>query len=114
MEKTPINIWDDYDGDETYFHVDDSDIPLENRRAYLDILLAMIEVNELCPGLEFEMYLYDTVKEYPRFISSEYEHMCYKDWQLKVKGLTHEKRESLLERLKEGDVGELFDVYSES
>ena len=68
LEYIPINIWDDFYDDgyvpegekvETYIYVEDTDIPQEKRKEYLEVLLDYINKNLNTSGIKLWMELYE-------------------------------------------------------
>lgn len=67
--------------------------------------------------LTMSINYYDSAKVYPNLVGTEYEYSLYKRWQLEMKNITHETRESLVEALKKEVLehkGIKIKVYSES
>ena len=126
MESYPINIWDDYYEDdyvpvgekqETYIYVEDSEIPLEERKKVLEYLLNYINNNLKLEGVKLFLFFYDSKLKYPTLIGTENEWCLFERWEIRVKNLTHERRHKLVEEL---ELAKLslnnipFHIYSES
>jgi hypothetical protein len=121
-----INIWDDYYDDgfipegkiqETYAYIESKTNDSE-AQGVLSLLKEKIEqlMNSM---LEFEMnmYYYESSKEFPSLVGSEYEHLLYQRWQLGFKHLTHRRCEWLVDELNDLQLkynGKTIEVYSES
>lgn len=126
LEYIPINIWNDFYDDgyvpegeklETYIYVEDSDIPQEKRKEYLQVLLEYINKNLNSNGIKLWMELYESRKKYPNLIGTEYEHMFFDRWEIKLEGLTHERLHEWMKVLENVDikVDDIpFHIYSES
>jgi hypothetical protein len=126
LEYIPINIWDDFYDDgyvpegeklETYIYVEDSDIPQEKRKEYLEILLEYINKNLNINGIKLWMELYESRKKYPNLIGTEHERMFFDRWEIKLEGLTHERLYEWMKVLENVDIkvdGIPFHIYSES
>lgn len=126
MESYPINIWDDYYEDdyvpvgekqETYIYVEDSEIPLEERKKVLEYLLNYINNNLKLEGVKLFLFFYDSKLKYPTLIGTENEWCLFERWEIRVENLTHERRHKLVEEL---ELAKLslnnipFHIYSES
>lgn len=122
----PVNIWDDYHDDgyvpegeiqETYAYVESK---LEDEECKNVLILLKEKIEHLTSensGLTMSINYYDSAKVYPNLVGTEYEYSLYKRWQLEMKNLTHETRESLVEALKKEVLehkGIKIKVYSES
>lgn len=122
----PVNIWDDYHDDgyvpegeiqETYAYVE-SNLEDEECKNVLILLKEKIEhLTSENSDLTMNINYYDSAKVYPNLVGTEYEYSLYKRWQLEMKNITHETRESLVEELKKEVLehkGIKIKVYSES
>ena len=126
LEYISINIWDDFYDDgyvsegeklETYIYIEDSDMPLEKCKEYLEILLEYINKNLNINGIKLWMELYESKKKYPNLISTEHERMFFDRWEIKLEGLTHERLDEWMKVLENIDIkvnGIPFHIYSES
>lgn len=126
LECIPINIWDDfYDDDympegkklETYIYVENTDIPQEKRKEYLEVLLNYINKNLNTNKIKLWMELYESRKKHQNLIGTEYECMLFERWEIKLEGLTHERLYEWMKVLKNVDIkvdGIPFHIYSES
>ena len=130
--KIHINIWDDYYDDaypgeiqklqETYAYVEESNISHEKCKEYLNVMLNYIQKNLVLNGVEMKLEFHDTKNDYkPELVEKaikEYgENFFFKRWEIKFKHLTHERREELVEELKEANLSSYsipFSIYSES
>ena len=122
----PVNIWDDYHDDgyvpegeiqETYAYVESK---LEDEECKNVLILLKEKIEHLTSensDLTMNINYYDSAKVYPNLVGTEYEYSLYKRWQLEMKNITHETRESLVEALKKEVLehkGIKIKVYSES
>jgi hypothetical protein len=121
-----INIWDDYCSDgyvpdgavqETYAYVED-DLSDEDSREVLELLRVALDSARVA-GSTFESCIkwHDSAELYPSLVGAEHERYLYKRWQLELRGLPHQEREQLVERLSQLDLrykGAPLDIYSES
>jgi len=126
LEYIPINIWDDFYDDgyvpegeklETYIYVDNSDIPQEKRKKYLEILIEYINKNLNTNGIKLWMKLYESRKRYPNLIGTEHERMFFDRWEIKLEGLTHKRLHEWMKVLENVDIKVddiAFHIYSES
>lgn len=116
-----INIWDDFHEDgyvpegevqETYAYIE-SDMSMDIQRKVLAIFRLHLVTNytELLAGVEFREHLYDTAVAYPEF-AAQHPEMVTQRWELRMKHITHE----MLEKLIEGCRSSVHwaNVYSES
>ena len=120
LEYIPINIWDDYFDDgssksqETYIYVEEKDIKPADTKKILQKLLGYINKNiELPWRVKMHIELYDSAKKHP-LLQKEYQ---FKRWEIKVKNLTHVRREKLVEELQHSNLKHNkipFYIYSES
>ena len=122
----PVNIWDDYHDDgyvpegeiqETYAYVESK---LEDEECKNVLILLKEKIEHLTSEkseLTMSINYYDSAKVYPNLVGTEYEYSLYKRWQLEMKNISHETRESLVEALKKEALehkGLKIKVYSES
>lgn len=127
LEYIPINIWDDFYDDghipegeklETYIYVEDSDIPHEKRKQYLEVLLDFINKNMDTSGIKLRMELYESRKKYPNLVGNpESEKMFFDRWEIKLEGLTHKRLDEWMRKFKNANIsadGIPFHIYSES
>lgn len=120
-----INIWDDYwddgytpegESQDTYMYVEGSSQLPDKQKEYLELLLEKLRT---LPNLEstlFELLYYNSRDKYPD-IHEDYDFLHYARWEIRVKNLTHERREQLVEELNEAKLsieGIPFSIYSES
>ncbi len=130
MEKLkyiPINIWDDFYDDghvpegeklETYIYVENTDIPQEKRKEYLEVLLDYINKNLNTEGVKLWMEFYESIKKYPNLVGIPGAEMMFFDrWEIRLEGLTHERLHEWMKILNNVDInvdGIPFNIYSES
>lgn len=121
FKKVPVNIWDDYYDDgyvpegekqETHIKIDVEEglIPLGHQKKMLIILLDYMKHNLELNDVIFKLHLRDTTKIYPTLPKS----MHSINWDIRVTGLTHKRREKLIEELKVSEISNLYEFYSES
>jgi hypothetical protein len=121
MKPIPINIWDDYHEDghipegeiqETYIYVEDYNIPHDSCRYVLDRFMKFIKNNLRYDNVEMRLEFYDSKVKYP-----DYPGLHYQRWEIKVKHLTHQQREYIVDILYGVNLnldGIPIRVYSES
>lgn len=113
----PINFWDDF-GDDTFAYVEDTKIPQEKRKEYLEFLLDYINKNLNTEGIRLWIELYESKKKYPHLVGNpEAERMFFDRWEIKIEGLTHKRLNEWMEVLENVDIkvdGIPFHIYSES
>ena len=127
LRNIPINIWDDFYDDgyvpegeklETYIYVEDTDIPQEKRKKYLEILLEYINKNLNTDGVKLWLELYESRKKYPNLVGNpEAEKMFFDRWEIKVEGLTHRRLDTWMKVLENVHIesdGVPFYIYSSS
>lgn len=126
-EHIPINIWDDFYEDdyvpegakqETYIYVEDSEIPLEKRKEYLEKFLDYINNNLNTENIKVWLELFESRKKYPNLVGNpDAEKLFFDRWEIKVEGLSHKRLNEWMETLGQTSIevdGILFDIYSES
>ncbi|MDV7399336.1 hypothetical protein RZS08_48440, partial [Arthrospira platensis SPKY1] len=89
---------------ETYIYVEDSDIPQEKRKEYLEVLLEYINKNLNTNGIRLWLELYESRKKYPNLIGTEHECMFFDRWEIKLEGLTHKRLDEWMEVLENVDI----------
>lgn len=127
LKNIPINIWDDFYDDgyvpegeksETYIYVEDSNIPQEKRKEYLEVFLDYINKNLNTDGIKLWMELYESRKKYPNLVGNpEAEKMFFDRWEIRLECITHERLDEWMPILKNVDIkvdGIPFRIYSES
>lgn len=127
LDYIPINIWDDFYDDgyvpegeklETYIYVDDSDLPQEKRKEYLEVFLEYINKNLNTDGIKMWMELYESRKKYPNLVGNpDAEKMFFDRWEIRLEGLTHQRLDEWMKILEDVKivVDDLpFSIYSES
>lgn len=127
LKNIPINIWDDFYDDgyvpegeksETYIYVEDSNIPQEKRKEYLEVFLDYINKNLNTDGIKLWMELYESRKKYPNLVGNpEAEKMFFDRWEIRLECITHERLDEWMTILKNVDIkvdGIPFRIYSES
>ncbi len=127
LEYIPINIWDDFYDDgyvpegeklETYIYVENTDIPQEKRKEYLEVLLDYINKNLNTDGIKLWMELYESRKKYPNLVGNpDAERFFFDRWEIKVEGLTHKRLDEWMRILENIDInvdGIPFYIYSSS
>jgi len=127
IKNIPINIWDDFYDDgyapegeklETYIYVEDTDIPQENCKKYLEILLEYINKNLNTDGVKLWLELYESRKKYPNLVGNpDAEKMFFDRWEIKVEGLTHRRLDAWMKVLENVHIesdGVPFYIYSSS
>ena len=122
----PINIWNDFYDDgfvpegeklETYIYVEDNEIPLAERKCYLEILLKYINKNLNTKNIKTWISLFEGKKGYPNLVGTEHEDMLFDRWEIRLEGLTHERLHEWMVVLKNVDLKSNnipFLIYSES
>jgi hypothetical protein len=125
-KSIPINIWDDFwedgyvpDGEiqETYAYVEDSEIPQEDRKVYLDFLMNHLKTKEFLSNVDMQLTFYRSREEYPSLVGTEYESMLFERWEIRFKHLTHKDIHKILEELESQELvlnNHPIRVYSES
>ncbi len=123
----PINIWDDFYDDgyvpkgekqETYIYVEDTDIPQDKRKEYLEVLLDYIKTNLNIDDVKLWMELYESRKKYPNLIDNpEAEVMFFDRWEIRIEGITHKRLDEWMgilenENINVNDIP--FYIYSSS
>jgi len=105
-----INIWDDYADDgseeiqETYIYIED-DCTLENQKEILNGLMTLLNDNKLLPGyVDVWLEFFDAREKYPSLIGTQYEIGLFKQWRIRLKHITHEVREQLVEKLNQSAI----------
>jgi hypothetical protein len=131
LKQIPINIWDDFHDDEyvpegkiqeTFAYVEDYDIPDNNHKEILQIMLDYIKLNITLKDVELDLIFYDskngddeeTVK---KCIEVYGEKFFYKRYEIKFKYLTHEQLDMLVKELNKANLiyNDIpFYIYSES
>lgn len=121
-----VNIWDDYyedgyvpDGEkqETYIYIEDTSIPHDQRKKYLEYLMHYFKLQPGLNDLKMWMNWYDSKEKYPNLVGEEYESLHFQRWEIRVEDLTHKRRLELLDKLDKTDLtydDKLFNIYSES
>ena len=114
LEQIPLYFWDDFfdvgyvpDGEklETQFYVEDTDIPQEKRKEYLEVLLDYINKHLNIEGIKLWMELYESRKKYPNLVGNpDAERMFFDRWEIKLEGLTHERLDEWMEILENVDI----------
>lgn len=122
----PINIWDDFwedgyvpDGEiqETYAYVEDSEIPQEDRKLYLEFFMSHLKTKEFLSNVDMQLTFYQSKNEFPSLVGTEYERMLFERWEIRFKHLTHENIYRILEELENKKLvlnNHPIRVYSES
>lgn len=126
-EHIPIIIWDDFYEDEyvpegtkqeTYIYVEDSEIPLEKRKEYLEKFLDYINNNLNTENIKIWLELFESRKKYPNLVCNpDAEKLFFDRWEIKVEGLSHKRLNEWMEKLEQTSIevdGIPFSIYSES
>lgn len=123
-EIISINIWDDYYEDEyvpagevqkTYIHVEDNNISLDKTREYLEKVLDYVYSDVNLENTEFILRYFDARDKFPHLIGTEYEHLLFRRWEIKVVNLSHEQKDILVDMLNDAKImvdDKLISVYS--
>jgi hypothetical protein len=128
IERIPVNFWDDFWEDdyvpegeiqETYAYVEDDDIPIEQRKGYLEELMKFMlaQLKEELEGIEVELFFYDSHEKYPDLVGTEHEWCLFKRWEIRLKHITHERLNKVVDKLQNINLkygGVPYYIYSES
>ena len=127
MNKTiDINIWDDFYDDgyvpygettESFIHVEDYDIPIDQTKVYLEYLLEYINENLNTDGIKLWLSLYEPKKKYPNLVGSEYDSILFNRWEIRLEGISHKQLRYWIEVFDRTELkldNSLFRIYSES
>lgn len=126
LEKIHINIWDDFYDDgyvpigekqETKIYIEESGIPFDKEKQYLEFLLDYINNNLNAGGVGLWMEFYECKKKYPNLIGTDAESLFFDRWEIKIEGLTHERLSEWMMNLENSNIsidGIPFEIYSES
>jgi len=119
--EVDINIWDDYHEDgyvpegevqETYIYVEDVFTLVQEQEALM-VLCGYLQ--HKYDWVEFKMEMRDSRKEYPHMNWEEIGMKPIIRWEIKVKNMTHEVREKIVDAEKGLILGMFkYRIYSES
>jgi hypothetical protein len=121
-----INIWDDYYEDgfipegkfqETYIYIEEEDFSDEDNKECLSIILKYIETKLDLKNVDIFLYYYDSRTLYPENIEKMHESLILKRWEIRLKHLTHKRKEQLMGELNRAGLffkNSFLNFYSES